>query len=184
MGQEGLQGGHSISAASSSTRQPWGVGWGAGPPQLLSCSSWQMDPGLEILVQQSTARTCRGGATLQRQSLGKMESKCRFLQGTKFVTGSSLCHLQQGAGVCPVQGHGRRDGEIFSDKAEQSQLPAANVPPVLGVWMEDLGACAVPSDTLQARLCSLPEQDSPEPGLCDPQGLEEQPTHPQLALQC
>lgn len=45
--------------------------------------------------------------------------------------------------------------------------------------MEDLGACAAPSDTLQARLCHLPEQDSPEPGLCDLQGLEEQPTHPQ-----
>lgn len=142
------------------------------PTVTFLSSSWQINPGLEILVQQSTARTWCGGATLQRQSLGKVENKYRFLQGIKFVTrqgkvtssrelGSLLCRAMEG-GVeklfVPVG---------FSDEAEQSQFPAANVPPLPSLWMKEVWSlcCTLSAQSpLQPRLCHLPQQDSPEPG--------------------
>lgn len=115
LGQEGLQGEHSTSHSRSFSRtavggQPWG--WGGGrtcriPTVPFLSSSWQINPGLEILVQQSTVRTWHGGATLQRQSLGKWKTNtglCKALnlgQGPTYVMGGEG-HLQQGVGVSPV----------------------------------------------------------------------------------
>lgn len=109
------------------------------PTVTFLSSSWQINPGLEILVQQSRVRPWCGGATLQWQSLRKIKNKYRFLQGTKFVTGSCLCN---GRGKSPPAGSwgvsyigtwkkGCRRSLVhvgFSNEAEQSQFLAANVP--------------------------------------------------------
>lgn len=148
------------------------------PTVTFLSSSWQINPGLEILVQQSRVRPRRGGATLQRQSLGKMKNKYGFLQGTKFVTGSCLCH---GRGRSPpagswglsIQGHGRRGGEgllsllalVTRQSRASSQLPTSLH--CQSLWMKDLGClCCTFSlqSLLQLWLCHLPQQDSPEPG--------------------
>lgn len=145
------------------------------PTVTFLSSSWQINPGLEILVQQSRVRPRRGGATLQWQSLGKMKNKYRFLQGTKFVTGSCLCH---GRGRSPPAGSwglsytgtwkkGWRRSFVpvgFSNKAEQSQFPAADVPPLPVVVDEGPGVLVLyfqRSVTAPAMALSLPTAGQP-----------------------
>lgn len=97
--------------------------------------------------------------------------------------GKVTCSRGLGSLLCRDMAGGVEKASVgFSNEAEQSQLLAANVPPLPSLWMRDLGCLcctSVLSRPSSHGSVTSHSRTALRQALCDLQGLEEQPTHSQ-----